>query len=287
MPPSSPVPTVTLDNGILNNGVAIPQLGFGVFLVPPDETERATRTALDVGYRHVDTAEMYGNEAEVGKAVRASGIDRSEVFVTSKLQNGRHRPDDVRPAFEETLAALDLEYVDLFLVHWPLPTIDVDYLDTWKAMEELLESGNVRAVGVSNFQVPHLRRVIEGGSVVPAVNQVEVHPYLTQQPLRDFDRRHGIVTEAWSPIARGRVLDDPVVGEVAAAVGRTAAQVVLRWHLQRGDVVFPKSVNRARIEENFALFDFELDEEQMAAVTALNRDERIGPDPDTFTGRPG
>lgn len=277
--PFSPdvVPSLTL-----HNGVAMPQLGFGVFQVPPEETERATREALEVGYRHVDTAEMYRNEAEVGRAVRASGIGRDEIFVTSKLANAFHEPAQVARAFEGTLAALDLGYVDLFLVHWPMPTADVDYVDTWRAMARLLDGGRVRAIGASNFQEAHLRRLLDETGVVPAVNQIEVHPYLVQEPLRAFGREHGIVTEAWSPIARGKVLGDPVVAGVASAVGRTPAQVVLRWHLQRGDVVFPKTVRRERMEENGALFDFQLGDEQMAAVTALDRHERIGPDPDTF-----
>jgi 2,5-diketo-D-gluconate reductase A len=276
MPTSpSPVPSV-----ILNNGVEIPQLGFGVFQVDPADTKRVTLDALEVGYRHIDTAEMYRNEAQVGQAVRESSIDRSDIFVTSKLNNPFHRPDQVRSAFKGTLDALDIGYVDLFLIHWPLPKSDVDYLDTWKAMEGLLDGGLVRAVGVSNFQVAHLQRLIDGASVVPAVNQIELHPYLTQNELRDFDRAHGIATEAWSPIARGKVLDDPVIAALAAAIGRTPAQVVLRWQLQRGEIIFPKSTSRSRIEENFALFDFELTDEQVAAITALNRNERIGPNPD-------
>jgi 2,5-diketo-D-gluconate reductase A len=272
----SPVPSVTL-----NNGVEIPQLGFGVFQVDPADTKRVTLDALEVGYRHIDTAEMYRNEAQVGQAVRESSIGRSDIFVTSKLNNPFHRPDQVRSAFQGTLDALDIGYVDLFLIHWPLPKSDVDYLDTWKAMEGLLDGGLVRAVGVSNFQVAHLQRLIDGASVVPAVNQIELHPYLTQNELRDFDRAHGIATEAWSPIARGKVLDDPVIAALAAAIGRTPAQVVLRWQLQRGEIIFPKSTSRSRIEENFALFDFELSDEQVAAITALNRDERIGPNPDS------
>jgi 2,5-diketo-D-gluconate reductase A len=274
--PNSPVPSVTL-----NNGVEIPQLGLGVFQVDPAVTKRVTLDALEVGYRHIDTAEMYRNEAEVGQAVRESSIDRAEIFVTSKLNNPFHRPDQVRSALQGTLDALDIGYVDLFLIHWPLPKSDVDYLETWKAMEGLLDGGGVRAIGVSNFQVAHLQRLIDGASVVPAVNQIELHPYLTQNELRDFDRAHGIATEAWSPIARGRVLDDPVVTAIAADVGRTPAQVVLRWQLQRGEIIFPKSTSRARIEENFALFDFSLSDEQIAAITALNRDERIGPNPDS------
>jgi len=274
---SDPVPRIAL-----NNGVTIPQLGFGVFKVPPADTERATSQALEVGYRHVDTAEMYGNEEGVGRAVRASGIDRQEIFVTSKLDNGFHPPERVAPAFHGTLAALDLDYVDLFLIHWPLPTLSVDYVDTWRAMEELLAGDRVRAIGVSNFQQAHLERVLAATDVVPAVNQIEVHPYLVQDPLREYDRQHGIVTEAWSPIARGGVLGDPAVTAVAAEVGRTPAQVVLRWHLQRGDVVFPKSTRAERMEENFHLFDFELDPAQMAAVSSLDRHQRTGPDPDTF-----
>jgi 2,5-diketo-D-gluconate reductase A len=278
MPESnSPVPLITL-----NNGVAIPQLGFGVFKVEPARTKEATLVALEIGYRHIDTAEMYGNEAQVGEAVRTSGIDRADMFVTSKLNNGFHRPEQVRPAFEGTLRALDIDYLDLFLIHWPMPTSEIDYLDTWKAMEELLGVGTLRAIGVSNFQMAHLQRLIDGASVVPAANQVEVHPYLTQEPLRQFDRDHGIATEAWAPIARGKVGDDPVINALAAEVGRTPAQVVLRWQIQRGDIVFPKSVTRSRVEENFAIFDFALDDAQMSRITALNRDERTGPDPDTF-----
>ena len=271
------VPSLTF-----NNGVAIPQLGFGVFQIDPADTKRLTRDALEVGYRHIDTAEMYRNEAEVGQAVRESSIDRADIFVTSKLNNPFHHPDQVRSAFLGTLDALDIGYVDLFLIHWPLPTIDVDYLDTWKAMEGLLDGGRVRAIGVSNFQIAHLQRLIEGASVVPAVNQIELHPYLTQDELREFHRAHGIATEAWSPIARGKVLEDPLVTAIASDIGRSPAQVVLRWQLQRGEIVFPKSITRSRIEENFALFDFVLSDEQVASITALNRDERIGPNPDTL-----
>jgi 2,5-diketo-D-gluconate reductase A len=266
----------------LNNGVAIPQLGFGVFQVAPADTKRVTLDALEVGYRHIDTAEMYRNEAEVGQAVRASSIDRADIFVTSKLNNPFHQPDQVQRAFSGTLDALDIGYVDLFLIHWPLPTIGIDYLDTWKAMEGLLDDGRVRAIGVSNFQIAHLQRLIDGASVVPAVNQIELHPYLTQEDLRAFHRAHGIATEAWSPIARGRVLADPVVTAIASQTGRTPAQVVLRWQLQRGEIVFPKSITRSRIVENFALFDFTLSDEQMVSITALNRNARIGPNPDTL-----
>ena len=266
----------------LNNGVEIPQLGFGVYQIEPEKTAEAVRSALEVGYRHIDTAEMYGNEKEVGQAIRESGIDPSEVFVTSKLNNGFHRRDDALRAFDQTLADLGLEQLDLFLIHWPLPTIDVDYVETWKAMEEIYAGGRCRAIGVSNFNPHHLRRLFAETDVRPAVNQIEVHPYLANDEVRAFDADHEIVTEAWSPIAQGKVLDDPAVVTIAEGLSRTPAQVVLRWHVQRGDVVFPKSVTRRRVEENFALFDFELDEGQMATISALDRGERTGPDPDTF-----
>ena len=276
------VPTIRL-----NNGVEIPQLGFGVYQVPPEDTAEAVSTALEIGYRHIDTAEMYGNEKGVGEAVARSGIDRGEVFVTSKLNNGYHRRDDALRAFDQSLADLGFEYLDLFLVHWPLPGIDVDYIETWKAMEEIYASGRCRAIGVSNFQAHHLRRLFSETQVRPAVNQIEVHPYLAQEELRAFDADHEIVTEAWSPIAQGKVLDDPVVLRVAERCSRTPAQVVLRWHVQRGDVVFPKSVSRQRMQENFELFDFELGTGDMATLTGLDRGERTGPDPDTFDYVPG
>jgi 2,5-diketo-D-gluconate reductase A len=271
------VPTIRL-----NNGVEIPQLGFGVFQVKPEETVEAVRNALDVGYRHIDTAEMYGNEKEVGQAIRESGLDRSEVFVTSKLNNGFHARDDALKAFDQTLDDLGLDHLDLFLVHWPLPGIDVDYVETWQAMEEIYRGGKCRAIGVSNFHEHHLHRLFEATETKPAVNQIEVSPYLTQDPLRAFNREHEIAVEAWSPIARGKVNEDPAIQQVAESVGRTPAQVTLRWHVQRGDIVFPKSVNRGRMEENFAIFDFELDESAMAALTALDRGERTGPNPDEF-----
>jgi 2,5-diketo-D-gluconate reductase A len=275
------VPTITL-----NNGVEIPQLGFGVFQIPPDETVKATTTALEVGYRHIDTAQMYGNEREVGIAVRESGIPRGEVFVTSKLNNNRLERDDILRSFDTSLADLGFEYLDLFLVHWPLPGVS-DYVARWKAMEEIYASGRVKAIGVSNFQPHHLRDLFASSEVRPAVNQIEVHPYLTQDEVRAFGAEHGIVTEAWAPIAKGKVADDAVIQGIAAQVGRTPAQVTLRWHVQRGDVVFPKSVTRTRVEENFDIFDFELDEEAMSAISALNRDERTGPNPDEFNYVPG
>jgi 2,5-diketo-D-gluconate reductase A len=271
------VPTITL-----NNGVQIPQLGFGVYQVPPEETANAVATALEVGYRHIDTAEMYGNENGVGEAVARSGLDRGDVFVTSKLNNGYHRRDDALRAFDQSLADLGFEQLDLFLIHWPLPGIEVDYVETWKALEEIYASGRVRAIGVSNFQPHHLQRLFEETEVRPAVNQIEAHPYLTQDDARAFDAEHEIVTEAWSPIAQGKVLGDPAITAIAERVGRTPAQVVLRWHVQRGDVVFPKSSSRERMAENFRLFDFELSASDMAALSGLNRDERTGPDPDEF-----
>ncbi|TFC19591.1 aldo/keto reductase [Cryobacterium algoritolerans] len=272
----SAVPTITL-----NNGQAIPELGFGVFQIEPADTKRATLAALEVGYRHIDTAEMYGNEQGVGEAVRESGIERSAVFVTSKLNNGFHKRADALAAFDTSLATLGLDYLDLFLIHWPLPAVG-DFVETWQALEELHASGRVKAIGVSNFQQHHLQRLFDETGTIPAVNQIEVHPYLTQDDLRAFNKAHGIATEAWSPIAQGKVLGDPVITAIAERVGRSAAQVTLRWHLQRGDIVFPKSVTRSRVEENFALFDFELTDDDVAAVTALNRNERTGPNPDEF-----
>jgi 2,5-diketo-D-gluconate reductase A len=271
------VPTITL-----NNGVEIPQLGFGVFQIPPEETADATRTALEVGYRHIDTAEMYGNEAGVGEGIRQSGVPREEVFVTSKLNNGFHARDAALTAFDGTLDALKFDYVDLFLIHWPLPGIDVDYIETWKAMEEIYRSGRAKAIGVSNFNPHHLRRLFGDSEITPVVNQIEVHPYLTQDDVRAFNADHEIATEAWSPIAKGKVNDDPTIQRVAARHGKTPAQATLRWAIQRGDIVFPKSVTRSRVEENFDLFDFELSDDDMRDITALNRDERVGPDPDTF-----
>lgn len=272
------VPSITL-----NNAVRIPQLGFGTFQIPPDETRKTTLAALETGYRHVDTAEMYGNEKEVGQAVRDSGLDRADVFVTSKLNNGAHGHDDALRAFDRTMEELGLDYLDLFLIHWPLPG-NGDFVETWKAMEEIYRSGRTKAIGVSNFQPHHLRRLLEDSEVVPAVNQIEAHPYLTQDDVRAFGAEHEIATEAWSPIAQGKVLDDPAINRIAERVGRTPAQVTLRWHIQRGDIIFPKSVTRKRIEENFDLFDFELSEADIGEISALNRNERTGPDPDRFTG---
>lgn len=266
---------------VLNDGQRIPQLGFGTYLVEPTETKAAVLTALEVGYRHIDTAEMYYNERGIGEAVRECGIPRADIFVTSKLSNRFHARDDALAAFDRTMETLGLDYLDLFLMHWPLPTVG-DYVETWRAMEEMHASGRVRSIGVSNFKEHHLQRLLDETETVPAVNQIEVHPYLTQDDLRGFNTSHGIITEAWSPIATGAVLNDPTIMEIAERAGRSAAQVTLRWHLQRGDVVFPKSVTRSRVVENFALFDFELSASDVVAITALNRNQRTGPDPDTL-----
>ncbi|MGQ9409723.1 aldo/keto reductase [Mycolicibacterium gilvum] len=269
----------------LNDGASIPQLGFGVYQISPEDTADVVRQALEVGYRHIDTAQMYQNEKGVGQGIRNSGIDRSDVFVTSKLNNGFHTPEDARRAFDETLKALEFDYVDLFLIHWPLPTLyDGDYVSTWKTLEEFTKDGRARSIGVSNFQVAHLQRLADETDTVPAVNQIEVHPYFANDEVRAYGTEHGIATEAWSPIAQGKVLDDPVVTRIAEATGKTPAQVVLRWHIQRGDIVFPKSVTLQRIKDNFALFDFELGAEDFDAVSGLDKGEagRIGPNPDTF-----
>jgi 2,5-diketo-D-gluconate reductase A len=274
------IPTIEL-----NDGNSIPQLGFGVFQIDPAETAQAVQTALEAGYRHIDTAEMYRNEKGVGDGIRASGIDRADVFVTSKLNNGFHRPGDARKAFAETLAALGFDHVDLFLIHWPLPTrYDGDFVSTWKTLEEFKRDGRARSIGVSNFQVAHLQRLADETDTVPAVNQIEAHPYLLNDEVRKFGEGRGIATEAWSPIAQGAVLDDPVIEAIAGELDRTPAQVVLRWHIQRGSIVFPKSSNPARIRENIELFDFELGAEQVARIDALDRGEagRTGPNPDVL-----
>lgn len=265
----------------LNNGVEIPQLGFGVFQVPPEDTRAVTRQAFEVGYRHIDTAQMYRNEEGVGQALADSGLPRDEVFITSKLNNNFHDGDAAVQAFDRSMEALGIEQLDLFLIHWPLPAVD-RYVEAWQALERLYRAGRVRAIGVSNFHQPHLRRLFDETGVVPAVNQIEVSPYLVQDPLRAFCRNHDIAVEAWSPIARGKVIDDPVIGAVAAEVGRTPAQVTLRWHVQRGDIVFPKSSRPERMRENFAIFDFALTDAQMATLTGLDAGHRTGPDPDHF-----
>jgi 2,5-diketo-D-gluconate reductase A len=270
---------------LLNNGQKIPQFGFGVFLIKPEETFAAVTSALASGYRHIDTAEMYGNEKEVGEAVAKSGLDRADVFLTTKLNNDAHRPDDARRAFDGSLAALGTDYVDLFLIHWPLPTrYDGDYVSTWNTLEEFYQDGRARSIGVSNFQAHHLRRLHTESEIPPAVDQIEVNPYLTQDELRQFCGQHQIAVEAWSPLGRGRDLDDPTIEAIARRVSKTPAQVILRWHIERGDIVVPKSVNPGRIRENIDIFDFELSGEKVEVISALNRNQRTGPDPDKFAG---
>jgi 2,5-diketo-D-gluconate reductase A len=272
---------------MLNNGQKIPQFGFGVFLVKPAETREAVSMALDAGYRHIDTAQMYANEKEVGEAIAKSGLDRADLFVTTKLNNDAHLPDDARRAFDRSLAALGLDYLDLFLIHWPLPArYDGDFVSTWRTLEEFYRDGRAKSIGVSNFHAHHLRRLHTESEIPPAVDQIEVNPYLTQDELRRFCADHQIAIEAWSPIARGRALADPTVDSIARSVGRTPAQVILRWHIERGDIVFPKSVDPDRIRENIDIFDFELSGEDVEAISALNRNERTGPDPDAFDGIP-
>jgi 2,5-diketo-D-gluconate reductase A len=274
------VPTVEL-----NDGTHIPQLGFGVFQIKPQSTAAAVAAALKVGYRHIDTAEMYGNENEVGQGIRDAGVDRADVFITGKLNNGFHKPDDARRAFDKTLSALDSDYVDLFLIHWPLPTLyGGDFVSTWHVLEEFARDGRAHSIGVSNFQPAHLDQLAKESDTIPSVNQIEVHPYFTNEAVRGYGREHGIATEAWSPIAQGKVLDDPVIERIAAALGKSSAQVVLRWHIQRGDIVFPKSVSPERMKDNFQLFDFELASSDMDAISALDEGEsgRSGPNPDKF-----
>jgi len=266
---------------MLNNGKKIPQFGFGVFLIKPEATEQAVASALKAGYRHIDTAQMYGNEAEVGEAIRKSGLDRTDVFVTTKLNNGAHLPDDARQAFDDSLKALGFDYVDLFLIHWPVPSrYGGDFVSTWKALEEFYREGRARSIGVSNFQPHHLRRLHTETEIRPAVDQIEVNPYLTQDDVRSFCAEHEIAVEAWSPIARGNALQDPTIEAIARKYGKTTAQTILRWHIERGDIIFPKSVTVGRIKENIDIFDFELSGEDVEAISALNRNQRTGPDPD-------
>ena len=266
----------------LNNGIEMPQLGFGVFLVPADEVVEPVRTALDTGYRLIDTATLYGNEEGVGRAIRDSGVDREDIFVTTKVWNSDQGYDSTLRAFDGSMQLLGLDVLDLYLIHWPMPAKD-RYRETWRALEKLYADGRVRAIGVSNFTVAHLDRLLAEATVVPAVNQVELHPGFPQEELRAFHARHGIVTESWSPLGRGQgLLEQEAVQAIATAHRRTPAQVVLRWHLQLGLVVIPKSAHAERIRANFEVFDFDLTDEEMAALSAVTSPSRIGPDPDTF-----
>jgi 2,5-diketo-D-gluconate reductase A len=285
----------SIPNVTLNDGTAIPQLGFGTLDVQPDrevtranidKTAEIVGLALRAGYRHIDTAQSYGTERGVGEAIAASGIPRRELYVTSKLANGNHRPDDVRRSFDQTLEHLGLEQLDLFLIHWPLPTLyDVDYVSTWRAMTELVIGGRLRTVGVSNFQPAHLDRIITETGIAPAVNQIEVHPYFRNDAARTASTRHDVAVEAWSPLGHdGKLLADETLAKLAATRGKSSAQVILRWHIQHGHIVIPKSSRRERMEENLNVFDFELSAEEIATIDALEKGEggRVGPNPDTF-----
>lgn len=266
----------------LNNGVQIPQFGFGVFQIEPARTAEAVRTALDAGYRHIDTAQGYGNEEGVGQAVRQSGLAREDVFVTTKLNNSRHGHDQAVAALDESLQKLGLDHVDLFLIHWPRPHAD-RYVETWRAFEKILSDGKARSIGVSNFQVPHLERLAAETGTVPAVNQIELHPWLVQRELQAYHREHGIATEAWSPIGKGGdLLRDERIVALGEKYGKSPAQVVLRWHIQQDIIVFPKSVTPSRIRENIEVFDFELSADDIATIDELDSGTRLGPDPDTF-----
>jgi 2,5-diketo-D-gluconate reductase A len=270
-------PTLTL-----NTGAVVPQLGFGVFKVPNAETEAAVTAAFEAGYRSIDTAAMYGNEEGVGAAIARSGLPRDELFITTKLNNDSHGTGAANAAFDRSLKNLGLDYVDLYLIHWPLPRQN-EYVETWRALEAIHGDGRARAIGVSNFQISHLQRLFDETEVVPAVNQIELHPYLVQADLRAFDAEHGIVTEAWSPIARGgELLRDPVVTTIAEKYGKTPAQIVIAWHLHLGTMVIPKSVTPSRIRENIDVFDVDLDQDDVDAISGLNRDRRTGPNPDNF-----
>ncbi|WP_343063823.1 aldo/keto reductase [Haloechinothrix aidingensis] len=269
-------PQITLDDG-----VRIPQLGYGVFQIPQEETARSVEMALDAGYRSIDTAAAYGNEEAVGKAVQHCGIGRDELFVTTKLWNSDHGYDATLAAFDASLTALGMDYVDLYLIHWPVPERDL-YTQSWRALERIRSEGRARAIGVSNFHIPHLRKLLDEADVPPAINQIELHPRLQQHELRRFHEANGIVTEAWSPLAKGELLGDGRVTGLASKHGKTAAQIVLRWHIQLGNVVIPKSVTQQRIVQNYDVFDFELDAEDMATLGELDDGTRTGPDPDTF-----
>jgi diketogulonate reductase-like aldo/keto reductase len=273
----SEVPQTTL-----NTGVDMPVLGFGVFQVAPDEVETPVRVAIESGYRLIDTASGYGNEQGVGRAVRGSNVPREQLFVTTKLKNGDHGYDQALAAFDTSLAELGLDYVDLYLIHWPVPAKDL-YVETWRAFENIYKEGRARSIGVSNFTVAHLSRLMDETATVPAVNQVELHPRFTQASLREFHRRHGIVTEAWAPIGQSKgLLEDEVVTDLARQYGKSPAQVVLRWHFQVGHIAIPKSVTPDRIRSNIDIFDFELSPQHVDALGALGPEQRVGPDPETF-----
>lgn len=269
---------------MLNDGHTIPQLGFGVFKVDPDETERIVSDALEVGYRHIDTAAVYGNEEGVGRAIAASGIPRDELFVTTKLWNGDQGTESAHRAIDRSLEKLGLDHVDLYLIHWPRPDLD-KYLETWLALEEIRDAGKTTSIGVSNFHVPHLEKLAAGSSTVPAVNQIELHPTFQQRELRAYGAEHGIAIEAWGPLGQGKydLFGMPAIAETAVALGVTPAQVVIRWHLQSGIIVFPKSNSADRMRANFDVFGFELSPEQMAAIDGLDAGNRVGSDPDTAT----
>ncbi|WP_136192086.1 aldo/keto reductase [Actinomyces procaprae] len=277
-----PVPALPLRQGTAGTEpVAIPQLGFGTYKVSDAEAERVVDQALQVGYRHIDTAQMYGNEAGVGRAIAASAIPRDQLWVTSKLNNPNHRRDDALRSFDATMDALQLDVLDLFLVHWPLAaSAGIDLVDTWRTMVEILQSGRVRAIGVSNYQAEHLRTIIDATGVTPAVNQVELHPYLIQQELRTVHEELGILTESWSPLGRGRLLNDPEVVRLAAELSVAPAQVIIRWHLQHGLVVIPKTTHFERVRVNADVLGFELSAAQMSALDALDRGLRTGSHPD-------
>ena len=271
------IPSITL-----NTGAQMPQLGFGVFQIANDEVVEPIRTALECGYRSIDTATAYRNEAGVGRAIAESGVPREDLFVTTKLWNTDQGYDSALRAFDDSLRELGLDYVDLYLIHWPMPGRDL-YADTWKAFEKLHADGRARAIGVSNFHIPHLKRLFDESGIVPAVNQIELHPRLQQPGLRAFHDEHGIVTEAWSPLGRGQgLLDVPGIAELAARHGRSPAQIVLRWHLQLGNVAIPKSGNPGRIRENLGIFDFELSDDDMTILLGLELGARVGPDPDVL-----
>jgi len=270
----------------LNDGNSIPTLGFGVFKVPPAETERAVSTALQAGYRHIDTAAMYGNERETGRAVAASGVPRDELYLVTKLWNSEQGYDSTLAAFDASMERLGIDYLDLYLVHWPMPKRN-KFIDTFKAFAHLRDQGRIRSIGVSNFEPEHLTALVDATGIVPAVNQVELHPRLPQTELREVHARLGVATEAWGPLGQGSLLTDPAVTAVAEGAERTPAQVLIRWHIQLGNIVIPKSVNPERIASNFDVFDFELSEKDMATISSLDDGNRLGPDPRTFdfTGR--